>query len=85
MSLEIKDLGLNVIIGYTPMTLVARDDSPKIVISVIGDEHIFDENIDDINIFIDRVLDIVKPLGFSTDKGIWSKENKKILQMLIQK
>ena len=37
MLLELTDIGLMTVVGYTPMTLVYREKTPKIMAEVQGD------------------------------------------------
>jgi hypothetical protein len=87
MALELEDLEINVIYGYTPRTLLSIDHSPKIQVSIIADEKLFAGKIADINIFTDTLLDYVKSLGFSTGKNTFTSDYDRKLnrQILIQK
>jgi hypothetical protein len=85
MLLELQDSGLDVTVGYTPMTLTYQEKTPKIWIQVSGEIELFDNNIADINTSFDRIKDYVKPFGFVTGQGVWERYEYKIYQMLIQK
>ena len=86
MALELEDLEINVIYGYTPRTLLSIDHSPKIQVSIIADEKLFAEKIADIDIFTDTLLSYVRSLGFSTGKNTFTSDDRKLnRQILIQK
>lgn len=84
MLLELSDVGLFTQVGYTPMTLVYRDDSPKIVVEVQGNSLLCDHNEDDINSTFERIKDYTKSKGYVTGFGSWDRDNIKVYQMLIQ-
>ena len=85
MSLEVEDLGITVLVGYTPMTYVSMESTPKISVSVIANEILFAGKIADIDIFTDTLLRYVKSLGFSTGKNTFTTDQKMTRQILIQK
>lgn len=85
MALEVEDLGINVLVGYSPMTYMSVDSTPKISVSVIADAKLFAGNIADIDIFTDTLLSYVKSLGFSTGKNTFTTDRKMTRQILIQK
>ena len=86
MALELEDLGIDVIYGYSPLTLLYRDYSPKISVSIIADEKLFAGKIADIHIFKDTLLGYVKSLGFSTGQNTSTSDYRKVdNQILIQK
>jgi hypothetical protein len=86
MALELEDLGIDVIYGYTPFTLLYRDYSPKISVSIIADERLYAGKIADIDIFKDTLLGYVRSLGFSTGQNTFTSDDRKINnQILIQK
>ena len=85
MVLEIKDAGLFTTVGYTPMTLVCREESPKIMVSIDGDTELFNSNLEEIKMSMDRIKEYVKTLGFSSGSGEWEKDDIKTYQILIQK
>lgn len=85
MALEVEDLGINVLVEYSPMTYLSFDSTPKISVSVIADEKLFAGKIADIDIFTDTLLDYVKSLGFSTGKNTFTTDRKMTRQILIQK
>ena len=85
MALEVEDLGITVLVGYTPMTYVSMESTPKISVSVIANEILFAGKIADIDIFTDTLLSYVKSLGFSTGKNTFTTDRKMTRQILIQK
>ena len=85
MALEVEDLGITVLVGYSPMTYMSAESTPKISISVISDARLFAGNIADIDIFTDTLLSYVKSLGFSTGKNTFITNGKMTRQILIQK
>ena len=85
MSFEVQDLGITVLVGYTPMTYVSMESTPKISVSVIANEILFAGKIADIDIFTDTLLGYVKSLGFSTGKNTFTTDRKMTRQILIQK
>lgn len=85
MVLEIKDAGLFTTVGYTPMTLACREESPKILVSIDGDTESFNSNLEEIKMSMDRIREYVKKLGFSSGSGEWERDNRKTYQILIQK
>lgn len=86
MSFEVQDLDITVLFGYTPMTFLSLDTSPKIYVSIIADERLYAGKIADINIFKDTFLGYVRSLGFSTGQNTFTSDDRKIHnQILIQK
>ena len=90
MLLELKDIGLFVTVGYTPMTLTSRDDTPKIMAEVQGDSLLCSYNEDDIDAAFERVKEYASSNGYVTGFGTWERDvdgGKKmsVYQMLIQK
>ncbi len=85
MGLEVEDLGITVLVGYSPMTYMSAESTPKISVSVIADAILFAGNIADIDIFTDTLLSYVKSLGFSTGKNTFTTDRKMTRQILIQK
>ena len=85
MALEVEDLGITILVGYTPMTYVSMESTPKISVSVIANEILFSGKIADIDIFTDTLLSYVKSLGFSTGKNTFTTDRKMTRQILIQK
>ena len=86
MSFEVQDLGITVLFGYTPMTFLCKDTSPKIYVSIIADERLYAGKIADIDIFKDTLLGYVRSLGFSTGQNTFTSDDRKINnQILIQK
>ena len=86
MSFEVQDLGITVLFGYTPMTFLCLDTSPKIQVSIIADERLYAGKIADIDIFKDTLLGYVRSLGFSTGQNTFTSDDRKINnQILIQK
>jgi hypothetical protein len=86
MSFEVQDLGITVLFGYTPMTFLCLDTSPKIYVSIIADERLYAGKIADIDMFKDTLLGYVRSLGFSTGQNTFTSDDRKINnQILIQK
>lgn len=93
MVLELSDIGLFTMVGYTPMTLTWVDKTPKIMVEVQGDSELCESNEDDINSTFERIKDYVKSKGYPTGFGSWEREvndntgrkRYKVYQMLIQK
>jgi hypothetical protein len=90
MLLELKDIGLFTMVGYTPMTLTYRDETPKIMAEVQGDSLLCSYNEDDIDSAFERIKEYSSSKGYATGFGNWERESgngKKIsvYQMLIQK
>ena len=86
MSFEVQDLDITVLFGYTPMTFLSLDTSPKIYVSIIADERLYAGKIADIDIFKDTFLGYVRSLGFSTGQNTFTSDDRKIHnQILIQK
>ena len=85
MALEVEDLGITVLVGYSPMTYMSVESTPKIYVSIIADEILFAGKIADIDIFTDTLLSYVKSLGFSTGKNTFTTDRKMTRQILIQK
>lgn len=85
MLLEVKDSGLFVKVGYTPMTLACREESPKIWIDIDGTLDLYNSNADEIKISTDRIKEYVKTFGFSSGSGEYDDESRKRYQMFIQK
>ena len=85
MALEVEDLGITVLVEYSPMTYLSFDSTPKISVSVIADAILFAGKIADIDIFTDTLLVYVKSLGFSTGKNTFTTDRKMTRQILIQK
>ena len=95
--LELKDFGFWITVGYTPMTLAGREDSPKIMVE-IQSTHIPSlttgkwisngkDYTRDVYETIERLKDYVNSIGYPYGDGDWesTSSNKKIYQMLIQK
>ena len=96
MVLELQDIGLFTMVGYTPMTISCDEKTPKIIVEVQGDLGLCLSNEDDINSSFERVKDYVKSLGFATGGGSWERDNGflrgssdavtyRVYQILIQK
>jgi hypothetical protein len=88
--LELKDIGLFVMVGYTPMTLTYRDKTPKIMAEVQGDSLLCSYNEDDIDSAFERIKEYTSSKGYATGFGTWEREagngkNISVYQMLIQK
>jgi hypothetical protein len=97
MLLELKDIGLFITVGYTPMTLSYRDKTPKIMAEVQGDSLLCSYNEDDIDSAFERIKEYTSSKGYVTGFGTWEREllpfpatagngkNISVYQMLIQK
>jgi hypothetical protein len=93
MLLELKDIGLFITVGYTPMTLTYRDKTPKIMAEVQGDSLLCSYNEDDIDSAFERIKEYTSSKGYVTGFGNWEREtrdsngrkNISVYQMLIQK
>ena len=90
MVLELSDIGLYTTVGYTPMTLVGREKTPKIMAEVQGDSLLCSYNEDDINSAFERIKEYVKSKEYLTGFGTWEREtnngkNISVYQMLIQR
>ena len=92
--LELKDAGLDVTVGYTPMTLVYKEKTPKIMVEIStyvgtwgagkflkGDTDYTSE----VKESIERIKDYVNSKGYATGGGEWESSGRMIYQMLIQK
>jgi hypothetical protein len=81
MSYDLVDLGFDVKVDYSYSTRQGWDSSPKIMVSIIGEDELFDENYSDVVLpVIDSIKKYVSVLGFSTgghlsdnSSGGWSK------------
>ena len=82
--------------GYTPMTLVYREKTPKISVEVQGDLVLCESHEDDIKSSFERIKEYVKSYGYVTGFGTWERDNQmrpgtndlttfRVYQMLIQK
>jgi len=86
MALEVEDLGITVLVEYSPMTYLSFDSTPKISVAIIANEILFAGKIADIDIFTDTLSGYVKSLGFSTGKNTFTSDDRKLCrQILIQK
>jgi hypothetical protein len=90
MLLELQDIGLFITVGYTPMTLVYREKTPKIMAEVQGDSLLCSYNEDDIDSAFERIKEYTSSKGYATGYGTWEREgengkNMSVYQMLIQK
>jgi len=88
--LELKDIGLFVMVGYTPMTLTYRDKTPKIMAEVQGDSLLCSYNEDDIDSAFERIKEYTGSKNYVTGFGTWERhagngKNISVYQMLIQK
>lgn len=94
MLLELKDAGLHITVGYTPMTLTYQEKTPKIVVEIStyvgtwgagkflkGDTDYTSE----VREAAERIKDYVRSKGYVTGDGEWENNMRKIYQMLIQK
>ena len=90
MLLELQDIGLFITVGYTPMTLVYREKTPKIMAEVQGDSLLCSDNKDDIDSAFERIKEYTSSKGYATGFGTWEREGENgksmsVYQMLIQK
>ena len=90
MLLELKDIGLFITVGYTPMTISYRERTPKIMAEVQGDSLLCSYNEDDIDSAFERIKEYTSSKGYVTGFGTWEREvenGKKmsVYQILIQK
>jgi len=90
MLLELQDIGLFITVGYTPMTLVYREKTPKIMAEVQGDSLLCSYNEDDIDSTFERIKEYTSSKGYATGFGTWEREGENgksmsVYQMLIQK
>ena len=67
LSYDLLDSGFEVKIGYSHSTMFERDRTPKIEVTIIGEDSLFDENYDDVVLpVIEDIKKYVSGLGFST-------------------
>jgi len=90
MLLELKDIGLFITVGYTPMTLSYREKTPKIMAEVQGDSLLCSDNKDDIDSAFERIKEYTSSKGYVTGFGTWEREagngkSMSVYQILIQK
>lgn len=71
MLLELEDLGLSTLVGYSPMTIVSIDPNPKISVEIKGPVELFDSNSELIHNIGDQIKDYVKDYKFVTGSGEW--------------
>lgn len=84
MLLEFKDVGFFVTVGYTPMTLVLRESSPKIIVEVQANKELYDSKKGDVISAFERIKEYVKSKGFVTGQNSWTRDDITHFQMLIQ-
>ena len=90
MLLELSDIGLMTVVGYTPMTLTYRDTTPKIMVEIQGDSLLCSYNEDDIYSAFERIKEYTSSNGYVTGFGTWERETSNgkkmsVYQILIQK
>ena len=94
MLLELKDIGLLITVGYTPMTLTYRENTPKIMVEISsyvgtwGAGRFLKGQTDltsDVKESAERIKDYVSSKGYSFGDGKWESSGRMIYQMLIQK
>jgi hypothetical protein len=94
MLLELKDIGLLITVGYTPMTLTYREKTPKIMVEISsyvgtwGAGRFLKGQTDltsDVKESAERIKDYVSSKGYSFGDGKWESSGRMIYQMLIQK
>lgn len=86
MLLELDDVGLMTVVGYTPMTLTYRDTTPKIMAEIsfyINSSWFFITL--DVKETVERIKDYVSSMGYVYGDGKWESSGKMIYQILIQK
>lgn len=85
MVLEFSDLGLDVTVGYSPLTIMIQETSPKIVVMVDARREIFDNYLEEIDDLDKRLKQYTKSKGFSTGSNVYPSGARNNYQMLIQK
>jgi hypothetical protein len=85
MLLEFSDLGFDVTVGYSPLTLMYSEDTPKMYVNLSARFDLFDKYLDEINELDLRLKDYVKSKGYSYGSNIWRPDVRKNYQILIQK
>jgi hypothetical protein len=85
MLLEFSDLGFDVIVGYSPLTISVHEDTPKMYVNLSARFDLFDKYLDEINELDLRLKDYVKSKGYSYGSNIWGPDARKNYQILIQK
>jgi hypothetical protein len=94
MLLELTDIGLMTVVGYTPMTLTYRDKTPKIMVEISsyvgtwGGGRFLKGQTDytsEVKETVERIKDYVKSKGYSYGDGKWESSGRQIYQILIQK
>lgn len=88
--LELQDIGLFITVGYTPMTLVGREDSPKIIAEAQGDSLFCSYNEKDIDSSFERIKNYTTSKGYVNGFGTWERDGERgqkvsVYQILIQK
>jgi hypothetical protein len=94
MLLDLTDVGLFTTVGYTPMTLTYREETPKIIVEISayvgtwgagrflkGDTDYTSE----VKETAERIKVYVKSKGYVTGDGEWENSGRKVYQLLIQK
>jgi hypothetical protein len=85
MVLEFSDLGLDVTVGYSPLTIMIQESSPKIVVMIDARREIFDNYLEEIDELDKRLKQYTKSKGFSTGSNVFGSGARNNYQMLIQK
>jgi len=94
MLLELTDIGLMTVVGYTPMTLAYQEKTPKIFVEISsyvgtwGTGKFLKGNTDytsEVMETAERIKEYVKSKEYSTGDGKWESSGRQIYQMLIQK
>jgi hypothetical protein len=94
MALEFSDLGFNVSVSYSPLTLAVRDTSPKIRVDIGANTELFDKYYSEITELDSRLREYVKSKGYPCGSNItkpnsdWhepGQDEYKHYQMSIQK
>lgn len=71
--LELSDLGLHIIVGYTPMTMVMREKEPIIYADAQGDSLKCSYIEDDIKSVFDRIENFTDMKGLQSERGSWER------------
>ena len=94
MLLELTDIGLMTVVGYTPLTLTYRDKTPKIWVEISsyvgtwGTGKFLKGGTDytsEVMETAERIKDYVKSKGYPFGDGKWESNGKMVYQILIQK
>ena len=67
--LELNDIGIETVVGYSPLTLTCNHESPKLLIHINMDEKKFDKIKDTIQEVTSRIDDYATSVGFKSESG----------------